>query len=85
MDNLNKLEQLFERAGQVSMPVFHVSDQVLAEIAARQSIQLRPWSIMAGISAAAAVIALVYTVNTWMSMTWSLADHFDPTVLDFIL
>ncbi len=85
MDNLNRLEQLFERAGQVSMPVFHVSDQVLAEIAARQSIQLRPWSIMAGISAAAAVIALVYTVNSWMSMTWSLADYFDPTVLDIIL
>ncbi len=85
MDNLNKLELLFERAGQASMPVFHVSDQVLAEIAARQSIQLRPWSIMAGISAAAAVIALVYTVNTWMSMTWSLAEYFDPTVLDIIL
>ena len=85
MDNLRQLETLFERAGQVSMPVFHVSDQVLAEIAARQSIQLRPWSIMAGISAAAAVIAVAYTVNTWMSMTWSLADYFDPTVLEMLL
>lgn len=85
MDSLKKLETLFERAGEVSMPVFHVSDQVLAEIAARQSIQLRPWSIMAGISAAAAVIAVVYTVNTWMSMTWSLADHFDPTVFNMLL
>jgi hypothetical protein len=85
MDNLKKIEALFEQARLVNMPVFHVSDQVLAEIAARQSIQLRPWSIMAGISAAAAVIAVVYTVNTWMSMTWSLADYFDPTVLDVLL
>ncbi|MCF7974858.1 MAG: hypothetical protein K9N55_13650 [Phycisphaerae bacterium] len=85
MDNLRKIETLFEQARLVNMPVFHVSDQVLAEIAARQSIQLRPWSIMAGISAAAAVIAVVYTVNTWMSMTWSLADIYDPTILDVLL
>ena len=85
MDNLKQIEALFERARLVNMPVFHVSDQVLAEIAARQSIQLRPWSIMAGISAAAAVIAVVYTINTWMSMTWSYADYFDPTVLDVLL
>jgi len=85
MDNLKRIESLFEQARQVNMPVFHVSDQVLAEIAARQCIQLRPWSIMAGISAAAAVIAVVYTVNTWMSMTWSLPDYFDTTILDVLL
>ncbi len=85
MDSLRQLETLFERAGQVSTPVFHVSDQVLAEIAARQSIQLRPWSIMAGISAAAAVIAMAYTINTWTTKPWSLVDYFDPTVLEMLL
>ena len=85
MDTLKKLETLFERAANAQTPVFHIGDQVLAEIAARQTIQLKPWSIMAGLSAAAAVIAIVYTVNTWLSMTWSLADYFDPTVLDILM
>lgn len=85
MDTLKKLDRLFEHAAQTKTPVFHVGDQVLEEIAARQTIQLRPWSIMAGISAAAAVIAIVYTVNTWMSMTWTLADYFDPTLLDVLM
>ena len=85
MDTLKNLEKLFEQAATAKTPVFHVGDQVLEEIAARQTIQLRPWSIMAGISAAAAVIAIAYTVNTWMSMTWTLADYFDPTLLDVLM
>ena len=42
-------------------------------------------AIMAGVSAAAAVIALFYAINSWMSLTWSVADYFDPTVLDVLL
>lgn len=85
MDQLNKLETLFEQARQAATPVFHVSDRVLADIADRRSVRLTPFSIMAGLSAAAAVIALVYAVNSWLSMTWTLADYFDPTVLDVLL
>jgi len=85
MDKLGRIEKLFERARLCGTPVFHVSDQVLAEIAERQSVRLMPLSIMAGISAAAAVIALFYAINSWMSLTWSLTDYFDPTVLDVLL
>ena len=85
MDKLNRIERLIEQARQCSAPVFHVSDQVLAEIAARQSIQLTPLSIVACISAAAAVIALVYAVNGWLSMTGSLVDYFNPAVLEVLL
>jgi hypothetical protein len=85
MDQIKKIEELFEQARMIGTPVFRVSDQVLDEIADRKTVQLTPFSIMAGLSAAAAVIALVYAVNSWLSMTWTLADYFDPTVLDVLL
>ena len=85
MDQLNKIEKLFERARLVGTPVFHVGDRILAEIEDRRTVQLTPFSIMAALSAAAAVIALVYAVNSWLSMTWTLADYFDPTVLNVLL
>lgn len=85
MDQMNKLEKFFEQTRRIGTPVFHVSDQVLEEIADRKTVQLTPFSIMAGLSAAAAVIALVYAINSWLSMTWTLADYFDPTLLDVLL
>lgn len=85
MDSLERIEKLFEQAQLAGTPVFHVSDRVLVEIAERQSVRLMPLSIMAGISAAAAVIALFYAINSWLSLTWSVADYFDPTVLNVLL
>ena len=85
MDNLKRIERLFEHARQCATPVFHVGDRVLEDITVRQSVQLTPLSIVAGISAAAAVIALAYVVNSWLSMSGSLVDYFDPSVLDVLL
>lgn len=85
MDQMSRIEKLFERARMIGTPVFHVSDQVLDEIADRKTVELVPFSIIAGLSAAAAVIALVYAINSWLSMTWTLADYFDPTVLNVLL
>ena len=85
MDSLDRIEKLLEQARRWETPVFHVSDQVMAEIVERQGVRLMPLSIMAGVSAAAAVIALFYAINSWMSLTWSVADYFDPTVLDVLL
>ena len=85
MDSLERIEKLFEQARRCETPVFQVSDQVMVEIAERQCVRLMPLSIMAGVSAAAAVIALFYAINSWMSLTWSVADYFDPTVLDVLL
>ena len=85
MDSLERIEKLLAQARLCETPVFHVSDRVMAEIAERQSVRLMPLSIMAGISAAAAVIAVFYAINSWMSLTWSVADYFDPTVLDVLL
>jgi hypothetical protein len=85
MDSLKRIEKLFERVRLCGTPVFHVSDQVMAEIAERQCVRLMPLSIMAGISAAAAAIALFYAIHSWESLTWSLTDYFDPTVLDVLL
>ena len=85
MDSLKRIEKLLEQARLCGTPVFHVSDQVMAEIADRQCVRLMPLSIMAGISATAAAIALFYAMHSWASLTWSLTDYFDPTVLDVLL
>lgn len=85
MDKLGKLEALFERACQGPTPIFHVGENVIAEIAARGSIRLTPLSFVAGLSAAAAAIALFYAISGWMTLSGSVVDYFDPAVLDALL
>ena len=85
MDKLGKIEALFERACQGPTPIFHVGERVIAEIAARNSIRLTPLSFVAGLSAAAAAIALFYAINGWMTLSSSVVDYFDPAVLDALL
>ena len=85
MDGLKNINTLFEYAQRRQTPIFHVSDQVLAEIVNRESIRLTPLSFVAGISAAAAAIAFFYAIHGWLSVTGSVADYFDPSVLDILL
>ena len=86
MDKLKNIETLFNYAQQDQTPVFHIGNKVLTEIMNRETIRLTPLSLMAGISAAAAAIAFFYAINGWLSMTGgSVADYFDPSVLDVLL
>ena len=86
MGTLEKIEMMFNRANRVPIPTFHVGDRVLAEIAMRETIPLRPLSLVAGVSAAAAAIALFFAVQGWLSInSTSIANYFDPAVLDLLL
>jgi hypothetical protein len=85
MGRLEKFEALFDQANRSPVPMFHVSDRVLAEIAMREAIPLSPLSWVAGISAAAAAIALFFAVQGWMAVSSSMVNYFDPAVLDFLL
>lgn len=83
MATLRQIERLFEQARLAPVPVFHVGDRVLAEIRARQGVELRPLSVLAGLSAAAAIVVLFYAVSGWLS--WSgaqAADFFNPVVFE---
>lgn len=68
MDTLKKIERLFERARQADTPVFHVSDRVIADIRPPEVIPLMPLSVVAGLSAAAAVLFFFMAVNAWTTV-----------------
>ena len=80
MDVLEGLDKLARRARGETAPVFGVADQVRLRIALErpQPITLIPLSIFGGLSAVAASVILLLTVELWKYMNSPIMDLLAP-------
>ena len=78
MDTLKKIERLFEQARLGEPPVFHVGDRVMADLGALTPPRLLPLSVFAGLSAVAAVIMFLLSVQAWNYLNSPLAELLTP-------
>lgn len=78
MDTLKRIERLFAQARQGETPVFHVSDRVLQDLATLTPPRLMPLSVFAGVSAAAAVVMFLLSVQAWDYLNSPLAELLTP-------
>lgn len=78
MDNLDLIEQLAARARQEPAPTTSVRGSVMRRLHQRGGSVTRPWSLFAGMSAAAAVIVLGLALAT--SQQASAASDLFPAV-----
>ena len=86
MDTLTKLDNLFKRSAQCPAPVFHVADRVLDRLQGQIPlvIPLRPLSLVAGLSAAAAIIAIVMAFRGTIVPGELLADAVNPVLYEVL-
>lgn len=78
MDTLKRIERLFAQARQGETPMFYVSDGVLQDLAVLTPPRLIPLSVFAGVSAAAAVVMLLLSVQAWNYLNSPLTELLMP-------
>jgi len=79
MDTLEAIEKLVCQARMEAAPTVDVSFRVLQRIAMDQApARILPFTLFAGLSAAAAVIVLFLAVNSWTYLTSPMMDLFAP-------
>jgi hypothetical protein len=80
MDTLDGIEKLAIKARKKRVPVFDVSNQVIAQIRLRedQNISFFPFDLFATATAAAAAIAVFIGINAWTYIMNPLTQLFAP-------
>ncbi len=79
MDTLKAIDRLVQQANKETAPSVDVSGKVLSEIRmGGEAVRILPFTLFAGVSAAAAAVILFLAVNSWSYLTNPIMGLFAP-------